>query len=166
MTLKSELQKKSETIVSLNEQIGKLAKADIVLKENERLKQSEKEARERAKAVEDGCISKMTDIDQKDEALEREKRWLKYKSEEVENTVASKLMVAESALKSRVERKYKTVIIAVFVYVFIVTLINKSDEGWIDSGRCYSFWERYGIKFCDGVVCSKFFGVMDGKSEQ
>ena len=35
--LKNELQKKNEMIVSLNEQIEKLAKADLVLKENEKL---------------------------------------------------------------------------------------------------------------------------------
>ena len=129
--LKNEIQKKSETIVSLNEQIGKLAKADMVLKENEKLIQSEREAREKAKAIEDRYASKMAELERKEESIERDRRWLKYKSEEVEKTVASKLLVAEDELKSRVERKYKGVIIAVFIYGFIVTLIRAIKDGLI-----------------------------------
>lgn len=98
---------------------------------NEKLKQSEKEARERAKAIEDRYASKMADMERKEEELEREKRWLKYKVAEVENTVESKLLEAEDELKSRVEQKYKCVIIAVFIYGFIVTLIRAIKDGLI-----------------------------------
>lgn len=98
---------------------------------NEKLKQSEKEARERAKAIEDRYASKMADMERKEEELEREKRWLKYKVAEVENTVESKLLVVEDELKSRVEQKYKCVIIAVFIYGFVVTLIRAIKDGLI-----------------------------------
>ena len=46
-TLRKKLQEKSETIVSLNGRIGKLSSADLVLKENERLKQSNSELRKK-----------------------------------------------------------------------------------------------------------------------
>lgn len=73
----------------------------------------------------------MADIERKEEELEREKRWLKYKAAEVENTIASKLLVSEDEIKSRVERKYKGVIIAVFVYGFVLTLITAIKDGLI-----------------------------------
>ena len=46
-TLRKKLQEKSETIVSLNDRIGTLSSADLILKENERLEQSNKELRKR-----------------------------------------------------------------------------------------------------------------------
>ena len=46
-TLRKKLQKKSETIVSLNARIGMLSSADLVLKENELLKQSNSELRKK-----------------------------------------------------------------------------------------------------------------------
>ncbi len=49
----------------------------------------------------------------------------------MEKTVAFKLLVAEDELKSRVERKYKGVIIAVFIYGFVVTLIKALKDGLI-----------------------------------
>lgn len=45
--LRKKLQKKSETIVSLNDRIGMLSSADLVLKENERLEQSNSELRKK-----------------------------------------------------------------------------------------------------------------------
>ncbi len=73
----------------------------------------------------------MAVLERKEESIESDRRWLKYKSEEVENTVASKLLVAEDELKSRVERKYMGVIIAVFIYGFVVTLIRAIEDGLI-----------------------------------
>ncbi len=73
----------------------------------------------------------MADIERKEERLEREGRWLKYKEEEMDKTVASKLLVAKEELISSVERKYKGVIIAVFIYGFIVTLIRAIKDGLI-----------------------------------
>lgn len=73
----------------------------------------------------------MADMERKEEELERDRRWLKYKSEEMENTVAAKLLVAENELKCGVERKYKGVIMAVFIYGFIVTLIRTLNDGLI-----------------------------------
>lgn len=73
----------------------------------------------------------MAELERKEESIERDKRWLKYKVTEVENTVASKLLVAKEELKSRVERKYKGVIIAVLIYGFIVTLIRAIKDGLI-----------------------------------
>ena len=46
-TLRKKLQEKSETIVSLNDRIGMLSSADLVLKENERLEQSNSELRKK-----------------------------------------------------------------------------------------------------------------------
>lgn len=82
-------------------------------------------------------------MERKEESIERDRRWLKYKSEEVEKTVANKLLVAEAELKSRVERKYKGVIIAVFIYGFIVTLIRALKDGLIAGDA---------IAFCKGIV--------------
>lgn len=45
--------------------------------------------------------------------------------------VVSKLLVVEDELKSRMERKYKGVIIAVFVYGFVLTLIRAIKDGLI-----------------------------------
>ena len=102
--LKNELQKKSEMIVSLNEQIGKQPKVDLVMKENEKLKQSEKKAREQVKAVEDRYFRKMTEIECEKGKLERE-------------------------LHSKVEPKYKSVVIAVFIYGFVVTMLKAIKDG-------------------------------------
>ena len=49
--LRNELRKKSETIVSLNEQIGKLSESDLVLKRNEILKRQIIESRESVQSV-------------------------------------------------------------------------------------------------------------------
>lgn len=85
----------------------------------------------------------MADMERKEEELERDRRWLKYKSEEVEKTIASKLLVAEDELKSRVERKYRGVIIAVFIYGFVVTIIRAIKDGLIVGDV---------IDFCKGIV--------------
>lgn len=49
--LRKELQKKSEIIISLNEQLGTLSSADLILKENERLEQNNLELQQKLKKV-------------------------------------------------------------------------------------------------------------------
>lgn len=70
------------------------------------MKQSEKKAREQVKAVEDRYFRKMAEIECEKGKLERE-------------------------LHSKVEPKYKSVVIGVFIYGFVVTMLKAIKDGML-----------------------------------
>ena len=118
-TLRKKLQEKSETIVSLNDRIGMLSSADLVLKENERLKQSnselqKKEQDTRNEAAATVSAVKMeyqlkqaelqTSIDAANARERKAKKLLDEESARIDALAESKFSRTKTSLKRKYEK--------------------------------------------------------------
>lgn len=117
-TLRKKLQEKSETIVSLNDRIGMLSSADLVLKENERLEQSnrdlqkkEQNTREEASATVSAVKRQyqqkqaelQSSIDAANEREQQAQRQIDEESARINALAESKV----SGTKASLKRKYE-----------------------------------------------------------
>ena len=115
--LRNELRKKSETIVSLNEQIGKLSESDLVLKRNEILKRQIIESRESVQSVRREAEIAVSTAEKKAESAIREARREYTQRKETLKSLEVELGERETAVSDRekmlekeVERRSKQII--------------------------------------------------------
>ena len=115
--LRNELRKKSETIVSLNEQIGKLSESDLVLKRNEILKRQIIESRESVQSVRREAEIAVSTAEKKAESAIREARREYTQRKETLKSLEVELDERETAVSGRekklekeVERRSKQII--------------------------------------------------------
>lgn len=115
--LRNELRKKSETIVSLNEQIGKLSESDLVLKRNEILKRQIIESRESVQSVRREAEIAVSTAEKKAESAIREARREYTQRKETLKSLEVELGERETAVSGRekmleieVERRSKQII--------------------------------------------------------
>lgn len=116
--LQSELRKKSGTILSLNEQIGRLSESDIVLKQNEelkrqnnRLEQEMSEVREAAAKTEEDAEKRVADAlreaDSKVEAVREAEKSVNAMKEDVERFINARAVEMFAEVQGRLERRFK-----------------------------------------------------------
>lgn len=116
--LQSELRKKSGTILSLNEQIGRLSESDIVLKQNEelkrqnnRLEQEMSEVREAAAKTEEDAEKRVADAlreaDSKVEAVRETEKSVNAMKEDVERFINLKAVEMFAEVQGRLEERFK-----------------------------------------------------------
>lgn len=116
--LQSELRKKSGTILSLNEQIGRLSESDIVLKQNEELKrqnnqleQEMSEVREAAEKKEEDAEKRVADAlreaDSKVEAVRETEKSVNAMKEDVERFINLKAVEMFAEVQGRLEGRFK-----------------------------------------------------------
>ena len=119
-TLRKKLQEKSETIVSLNARIGMLSSADLVLKENERLKQSnselqkkERDARNEATATVSAVKSeyqlKQAELQASIDAANARERQAKTQLDEESARIDALAESKFSRTKTSLKRKYEEI---------------------------------------------------------
>ena len=145
--MKKELLKKSETIKSLNDTIGKLSESDKVLKANEQLAKENLILRMREKAARKEVDDKLKSLDCREkkaatlgkELADREKHLRKEVNKKVEKKLAEKkkeLLYSVSEYEDQLdykyrmlETKYMTGFIISLVYGIVITVIHmfKSD---------------------------------------
>ena len=116
--LQSELRKKSGTILSLNEQIGRLSESDIVLKQNEelkrqnnRLEQEMSEVREAAEKKEEVAEKRVEDAlreaDSKVEAVRETEKSVNAMKEDVERFINLRAVEMFAEVQGRLEGRFK-----------------------------------------------------------
>ena len=119
-TLRKKLQEKSETIVSLNARIGMLSSADLILKENERLKQSnselqkkERDARNEATATVSAVKSeyqlKQAELQASIDAANARERQAKTQLDEESARIDALAESKFSRTKTSLKRKYEEI---------------------------------------------------------
>lgn len=117
-TLRKKLQEKSETIVSLNDRIGMLSSADLVLKENERLEQSNSELRKKEQnarneasatvsAVKKEYQQKQAELQSSIDAANARERQAKKQLDEESARIDALAEAKVSGTKSSLKRKYE-----------------------------------------------------------
>lgn len=110
-TLMNELRKKSETIRSLNEQIGRLSESDNVLKQNERLEREKQEAIQRADTVVRNCKAeyeqKIRELDRQKDRAERMEHDAKTAMARQQDFIRAKAETMSKAERIRLESQYK-----------------------------------------------------------
>lgn len=106
--LKNELLKKSETIVSLNEEIESLSKSDLQLKKSKDLMAAGLKAKRVAEAIRSACDADRQALIRKESALADRESRLREKEDHIDREIKSKAEDLIKADRARLEREYKS----------------------------------------------------------
>ena len=106
--LKNELLKKSETIVSLNEEIERLSKSDLQLKKSKELMAAGLKAKRAAEAIRSACDADRQELIRKESALADRESRLREKEDHIDREIKSKAEDLIKADRARLEREYKS----------------------------------------------------------
>lgn len=106
--LKNELLKKSETIVSLNEEIESLSKSDLQLKKSKELMAVGLKAKRAAEAIRSACDADRQELIRKESVLADRESRLCEKEDHIEREIKSKAEDLIKADRARLEREYKS----------------------------------------------------------
>ena len=106
--LKNELLKKSETIVSLNEEIESLSKSDLQLKKSKELMAAGLKAKRAAEAIRSACDADRQELIRKESALADRESRLREKEDHIDREIKFKAEDLIKADRARLEREYKS----------------------------------------------------------